>query len=277
MSTVGAWQELAKIPDDAARVAAWVTSYEASTPSIFDLYYSAWGDPARRSQAALQAPTMRRQIQTAEDRARHLISKAERDFRKRGLLAGELHAVLLVGGHSSNGWVAEHQGRRTLFLALEYLGSPPYDDLLVVHELSHVAQSQLSPATGKRTYPASLAVLVEGAATATTRALRPGHTDSAYLWMDEAHADWLANCNASASAIAALILEHPDAPDHADAVAPLLRNRVVSGIPPRSGYWVGDLIARGMLKEGYDLKNLLSVGTREARHRVLAWASRHRA
>ena len=95
--------------------------------------------------------------------------------------------------------------------------------------------------------------------------------------MDEAHADWLANCNASASAIAALILEHPDAPDHADAVAPLLRNRVVSGIPPRSGYWVGDLIARGMLKEGYDLKNLLSVGTREARHRVLARASRHRA
>jgi len=50
-----------------------------------------------------------------------------------------------------NGWVAEHTGQRTLFLALEFLGHPPHDDLLVVHELTHVAQAQLSVATRAQT------------------------------------------------------------------------------------------------------------------------------
>jgi hypothetical protein len=178
----------------------------------------------------------------------------------------------MVGGHTSNGWVAEHNGHRSLFLALEYLGTAPYDDLLVVHEITHVVQSQLSPSTGARKYGSSLAVMVEGAATATSRALRPGHTDSAYLWMDGHHEAWLDECNANAAAIASLLLRHADTPDDDEEVAPLFRNRATPGIPARSGYWVGELIARGMLQDGYGLHDLLSLGPAEARDRVLAWA-----
>lgn len=272
VSTVGAWQELAEIPDADDRVAAWTTSYEARFPSVFEVYYSAWGAPSRRREAALQAPTLKDQITAAEDRACHLLDQAENDFRERGLLQGELRAVLRVGGHTSNGWVAEHNGHRSLFLALEYLGTAPYDDLLVVHEITHVVQSQLSPSTGARKYGSSLAVMVEGAATATSRALRPGHTDSAYLWMDGHHEAWLDECNANAAAIASLLLRHADTPDDDEEVAPLFRNRATPGIPARSGYWVGELIARGMLQDGYGLHDLLSLGPAEARDRVLAWA-----
>jgi hypothetical protein len=272
VSTVGAWQELAEIPDADDRVAAWTTSYEARFPSVFEVYYSAWGAPSRRREAALQAPTLKDQITAAEDRACHLLDQAENDFRERGLLQGELRAVLMVGGHTSNGWVAEHNGHRSLFLALEYLGTAPYDDLLVVHEITHVVQSQLSPSTGARKYGSSLAVMVEGAATATSRALRPGHTDSAYLWMDGHHEAWLDECNANAAAIASLLLRHADTPDDDEEVAPLFRNRATPGIPARSGYWVGELIARGMLQDGYGLHDLLSLGPAEARDRVLAWA-----
>jgi hypothetical protein len=273
VSAVGAWHELAETPDADDRVAAWTTSYEARFPSVFDVYYSAWGTRARRREAAMQAPDLKDQIMAAEDRACHLLEQAENDFHERGLLQGELHAVLMVGGHTSNGWVAEHNGRRSLFLALEYLSTPPYDDLLVVHEITHVVQTQLSPATGARTYDSSLAVMVEGAATATSRALRPGHTDSAYLWMDAHHEAWLDDCNANAAAIAALLLQHADTPDDDEAVAPLFRNRTTPGIPARSGYWVGELIARRMLQDGYGLHDLLSMGPAEARDRVLAWVT----
>lgn len=276
MSTLESWLDLAQIRDDDQRVAAWA-HYEMTNQSVFDVYYSAWGDPARRAQAAVSAPTLIGPIQSAEVRARNLLAQAVDDFREHGLLTGELHVVLLVGGHSSNGWVAEHEGQRTLFLALEYLGSPPFDDLLVVHELSHVTQAQLSPAARHRTNPAALAVMLEGAATATARALRPDHSDSAYLWMDEWHVEWLDDCDASRSTIARLLMENLDTPDHADAVAPLLRNRGGEGVPPRSGYWVGDLIARELRRDGYDLKDLLSVGTVEAHHRVRDWAFTHRS
>ena len=273
VSTVGAWRELAQIPNEADRVTAWNCSYEAQFPSVFDVYYSAWGDRDRRPEAAVRAPALVSQVLGAEERARHLLSQAEGDFRALGLLGDdELHVVLMVGGHSSNGWVAEHAGRSSLFLALEFLGEPPHDDLLVVHELAHVVQAQRSAATRTRSYPAALGALVEGAAVATSRALRPGHTDTAYLWMDDDHEEWLDSCAASAGAIAALLLQHADTPDDAAEVAPLFRNRPGFSVPARSGYWAGDLIARAILEEGYRLRDLLSLDQHEARERVVRWA-----
>lgn len=276
LSTVGAWAELADMPHADQRVAAWLSWYEASFRSIFDVYYSAWGAPARRSNAAVQAPSLREQILAAEGRARHLLTRAENDFLDRGLLVDELHAVLLVGSHTSNGWVAELDGQPSLFLALEYLGTPPYDDLLVVHEIGHVVQMQLSPPARDRTYTASLAAMIEGVATATSRVLRPGHTDSAYLWMDEDHETWIDECVERAPAIALRLLRHADAPDDDKSVAPLFRNHATPTIPARCGYWVGDLIARGMLMEGRRLNDLLSIESAEARYRVLDWANRNR-
>ena len=273
ISTVEAWREMAELPNADDRAAAWVTNYEATFPSVFEVYYSAWGSPAQRGDAASQAPILIDQILAAEGRARHLVAHAENDFREAGLLQEELCVVMLVGAHTSNGWVAEHKGQRSLFLALEYLGTPSFDDLLVVHELSHVVQAQLSPAAGARTYASSLAVMVEGAATATSRVLRPGHTDSAYLWMDDDHQEWLNNCDASAAAIASLLLRHADTPDDDGAVAPLFRNRPGHGIPARAGYWAGERIARAMLQDGTDLRDLLSMKPPEARTRVIEWAT----
>jgi hypothetical protein len=178
----------------------------------------------------------------------------------------------MVGGHTSNGWVAEHAGRRSLFLALEFLGLPPYDDLLVVHELTHVAQAEASVATRARTFPASLAVVVEGVATATSRVLRPGLSDSAYLWMDDDHQSWVQECQANATRIATVLAGHLDTPDDAPEVAGLFRNRTDGLIPPRSAYWVGDSIAREMLQEGHAVGDLLKIGPEEARARVARWA-----
>lgn len=276
LSTANAWQTLARISDADERETAWSDDYEAGFPTVFDVYYSAWGDRGRRRDAALQAPELVTRIRAAESRAQALLRQAEGDLRDRGLLSeDDLYAVLLVGVHTSNGWVVEHAGQRTLFLALEFLGLPPHDDLLVVHELTHIAQAQLSVATHARTYPASLAVMVEGVATATTRVLRPGLTDSEYLWMDDDHHQWVDRCRTNAPRIAATLLEHLDTPDHADAVAPLFRNLSDRHIPARSGYWAGDQIAQGLLHQGHTLLDLAGINPETARTAVANWAAAH--
>ncbi|QKE85150.1 hypothetical protein [Arthrobacter sp. NEB 688] len=211
----------------------------------------------------------------AEERARQLLAQAEQEFRDYDLLDDELHAVLMVGTHTSNGWVAELNGRRTLFLALEYLGEPPCDDLLVVHELSHVVQGQRSPAARASTYASSRAVMLEGAATATSRVLRTGRSDSAYLWMDEHHQAWVHDCHGSSRMLARHLMQHHDVPDDHDVVAPHFRNQTREGIPPRSGYWVGDQIAQGILEQGTDIGSLLSITPEQARSDVLDWARAH--
>ena len=276
VSTVPAWLALTEIADADQRASAWTEVYEAAHPSVFEVYYSAWGDPDRRTEAAAQAPSLVAQVQAAEARAVELITRAERDFRARGLLTDdELHAVLLVGGRTSNGWVADLDGHSTLFLALEFLGRPPFDDLLVGHELAHVAQGQLSPATRARTYPTFLATLVEGAATATSRALSPGLSDSAYLWTDDKHAGWVDECRTRVHDIAALLRAHLDTPDDAPEVAPPLRNRTDGLIPPRAGYWVGDQIAGSCLDDGNSLRDLLAIDPGQARALVSAWVAAH--
>lgn len=69
-----------------------------------------------------------------EARAEALVRQAEEEFSAQGLLLDELDVVLLVGNHTANGWVAELNGRPALFVALESMGAPPYDGILVSHE-----------------------------------------------------------------------------------------------------------------------------------------------
>lgn len=69
----------------------------------------------------------------------------------RHLCRDELDAVFLVGNHTANGWVAEFHGRPSLFVALELLGAPPYDGILVSHEAQHVTHNH----HGAETWPAS--------------------------------------------------------------------------------------------------------------------------
>ena len=273
LSTVDAWLEMAQLTDPADRARAWRERYEAAFPSVFEVYYRSWGQLDRRTEAARSAPGMVERVRDAELRARRLLALSEGDFYERGLVLGEgLHAVLLVGGHTSNGWVADHEGRPTLFLALEFLAGPPYDELLVVHELTHVVQGQLCSAARSRTHPSSFGVLLEGAAAATSRILRPGHTDSAYLWMDDDHHEWIGRCQASARDIATLLLTHLETPDDGEAVAPLFRNVNDHRLPPRSAYWAGDQIARQLLDGGTTLIEMLSCDPTGSRNLVSQWA-----
>ena len=77
-------------------------------------------------------------------------------------------------------------------IALESLPAPPLDAVLVLHEAVRYAQLKLAAPDWPEHVGARLHQ--EGIATALTRQLRPGLTDSAYLWFDDAHQQWAQTC-----------------------------------------------------------------------------------
>ena len=150
LSTVSAYVALAAIRDDAARERAWADQYEATWPDVFATYYSSWGDRGRRAEASAAVLDLVATIQRREQRAVQLVTDADDRLRQAGLMDGaEMDVVLLVGGRTSNGWVTTFRGRPTLFLALEFLAEPPYDEILVTHESLHVAHHRLRGADGR--------------------------------------------------------------------------------------------------------------------------------
>jgi len=190
-STVDTWLRMAEISDAALRERAWIEEYEAAFPTVFETYYRAWGRRDLIPEASRTAPERIAEVEAADRRSRAVLARVEEEFRLLGLLNP---ADLLVGQHSSNGWVTMHEGRATLFLALEFLPDPPFDEILIVHELSHVVQGLLSGVALDGVMPVGEAVLTEGAAAAVSRFLRPGAPDSAYLWFDDAHQAWIEEC-----------------------------------------------------------------------------------
>ena len=128
-STVAEYQELAKIEDQASRLKAWTTGYEAAHRDVFEVYYRSYSDPRRRNGAVADVARISPLVRGREARAEALARQTEQEFRAQGLL-DELNVVLLVGNHTANGWIAEFHGRQTMFVALELLGAPPYDSIL---------------------------------------------------------------------------------------------------------------------------------------------------
>jgi hypothetical protein len=245
-STVPGYVALADVPDD-RREAAWTDVYEAAYPEIFETYHSAWGRHERCLAAAADVPAAAPGIPAVEARARKLIEVAEQSFRADGLLSDELDVVLLVGGHTSDGWVTELGETVTLFLALEFLADPPYDGVLVSHEAFHVAHARHGAGDWPEDGTASL--FQEGIAVAISRDIHPGLADSAYLWFDDAHADWLRDCEAAETPIARRALEHLDTSYDEMAVRALFTTREdEKGLPPRAGYWLGDRLLRRLLE-----------------------------
>lgn len=247
-STVPAYLALAEIEDDAAREAAWSEMYEAAHPEVFAIYYSAWGLPARRAGASLDVPRLAPAMPAVEERARGLALEAEAFFTDQGLLDDELDVVLLVGAHTSDGWVTELDGRDTLFLALEFLGDPPYDAMLLSHEAFHVAHAR----RGARGWPETCAssLFMEGLAVAVTRDLHPGLSDSSYLWFDDSHGAWVEECAALSGRIAARALAELDTSYDALVVRALFTIQdAEKELPPRAGYWLGDQVVRRLLRD----------------------------
>jgi hypothetical protein len=244
-STVPGYLALADVPDQ-RREAAWTDEYEAAYPEIFEKYYSAWGLRERSRAAAADVPDLAPRIPALEERARELISLTEHSFREDGLLDDDLDVVLMVGGHTSNGWVTELGGTVTLFLALEFLGDPPYDGVLASHEAFHVAHSRHG--AGEWPEDGTSALFQEGIATAISREIHPGLADSAYLWFDDAHVGWVRDCEAAEIAIVRRALEHLDTSYDELVVRALFTTREEEReLPPRAGYWLGDRVVRGLL------------------------------
>lgn len=261
-STVGDYLGLLEVPEGVPRRAAWVDRYEAAHPAVFARYYENWGNTRRRDQAADAVSQLAPVIRQREVGARSLVTRAGRDVKEIGVLqADEIPAVLLVGGHPSNGWVTDLEGVTTLFLALEYLGEPPFDDILVTHEAVHLGHLG-GPAA---TWPATVAeaLFSEGLAVAVSRHVRPGLDDSAYLWFDDSHQRWVNECRERDSEIRRTVLARFGSTD-SEFISTLFGAQSGSPLPTRCGYWMGDLIVRHLIEDA-------SASPRE----LLCWTYQH--
>jgi hypothetical protein len=265
-STVAEYQKLARIEDHASRLEAWTTGYEAAYRDVFDIYYRSYSDPRRRTEAAANVAKISPLMREREARAEALARQAEQEFIAQGLLLDELDAVFLVGNHTANGWVAEFHGRPSLFVALELLGAPPYDGILVSHEALHVAHNHHGAETWPDDVGASL--IQEGIATAASRLLHPGLSDSAYLWTDEHHDQWLSECRGAERDLIAVVLDEMATPAEAPHVRGLFAPHCQApALPTRSGYWLADVLAQHWLSE-HSLKDVLRWDYEEATHRA---------
>jgi hypothetical protein len=264
-STVAEYQALARIDDRANRRDAWTTDYEAAHRDVFDIYYRSYSDPRRRIDAVIDADRLSPLVAEREARAKEVARQTEQEFRARGLL-DELDVVLLVGNHTANGWIAEFRGRRSLFVALEMLGAPPYDGVLISHEALHLAHTRNSAATWPDDIGACL--VQEGLATAASRVLHPGLSDSGYLWTDDQHDPWVDECRDAERALAAVILDEMSTPAELPHVKGLFAPDCrASGLPPRSGYWLADLLAQHWLSQ-HSLRDVLLWDYAEATDRA---------
>lgn len=253
-STVAEYQALARIEDRASRLEAWTTDYEAAHREVFDVYYRSYSDPRRRVDAVADVTRISPLVREREARAEALARQAEQEFRARGLL-DELNLVLLVGNRTANAWVAEFRGRQSMFVALELLGAPPYDGVLVSHEALHLAHIH----HGAGTWPDDVGacLIQEGVATAASRVLHPSLSDSGYLWNDDQHGPWVDECREAERALTAVVLDElatrAEAPHVKGLFAPGWQ---ASALPPRSGYWLADILAQHWLTQ-HSLRDVL--------------------
>jgi len=261
-STIPDYLRLLEAPEGEARRAAWVDDYEAAHPAVFATYYQSWGNPDGRAAAADAVTSLAPVIPGREARARSLVERAGHDLVDIAVLdRPQIPAVLLVGGHTSNGWVADIEGVSSLFLALEFLGEPPLDDVLVVHEAVHLGHLARSAASWPQTVGEAL--FSEGLAVALSRRLRPGLDDTAYLWFDETHGTWVNECRAREDDICKIVVNGLDRSDR-DLIAQLFSTKQGSRLPIRCGYWLGDLVLRALLARGATPVELVNLSYLEA-------------
>jgi hypothetical protein len=246
VSTAAAYQHLADVPDGEDRTAVWVRDYEARYPSIFQSYYSGWGKVGRRESAAGRVRELAASIEHREWRARLLVDRVEASLRAHELLDdAAVSAVLLVGVGTSNGWVARWEGAPTLFLALELLPDLPYDHVLVVHEMTHLAHERAARGIWPETV--GTRVFAEGLASAVSARVVPGLRLDEYLWFDDAHRTWLGDCEERKFEIRDAVLTDlgldEGLGDRFFSAGP----ERCAGLPIRSGYWIGLLALQRLL------------------------------
>jgi len=270
-STVDDYVAVARIADSTARRHAWAEQYEAAHPEVFKVYYKHWGKTENRVHAADSAPDLSPVIQDRERRVRRLLDGTEKELRTQGLVEDGIDTVLLVGGHTSNGWVAEFRGRPTLFLALEFLPEPPFDQVLALHEGMHVVHHRLSD-LGAWPETIGAALFAEGFAVAATRQLALNLEDTAYLWFDDDHEPWVQRCCTDSKAIRSFALNSFDQPDLNDRSRGLFTQHPLPGnLLPRCGYWLGDQMISRWIADGRTLRDLGLMTANEALSATRDW------
>ncbi|MFC0033737.1 hypothetical protein ACFFMM_29870 [Micromonospora chaiyaphumensis] len=171
-----------------------------------------------------------------------------------------VECVVLVGLHRANGWADELDGRFALFLAVEQLGPPGDDGLLVLHEAAHVVHDRRA---GIRDWPehgVANGLLTEGLATQVSAEVDPGRPDEDYLWFGHpGHRSWLDDCRRRWPEILRRVAADLDAtdPEHYAAYFLMRDSPVARDLPKRCGYLVG-LAAVRRLRERHPLPEIAS-------------------
>lgn len=163
-----------------------------------------------------------------------------------------LDCVVLVGLHRANGWADRLDGRFALFLAVERLGPPGDDRLLVLHEVAHVLHDRLAAIRDWPPHGVANTLFVEGLATQASAETAPNRTDEEYLWFGRpGYRAWLDTCRRRWPEILDRIGSDLDAtdPDH-HARYFLSRDSPLAGdLPKRCGYLVGLAVVRRLRAE----------------------------
>ena len=253
------------IEDPVSRLRAWTDDYEAAHRDVFDVYYRSYSAPGDRDKAVAAVAEVAPVVREREIRAEALARQTEREFRALGLL-DELNVVLLVGNKTANAWVDEFRGQPAMFVALELMGPPPYDGMTFSHEAVHLAHLY----QGAASWPDDVGshLVQEGVATAASRERHPGQSDSGYLWNDDQHDAWVRECREAEWALITLVLQEMATPAEASHVEGLFApHRQAALLPPRSGYWLGDLLAQRWLSQ-HSLRDVLRWNHAEATGRA---------
>jgi hypothetical protein len=105
-------------------------------------------------------------------------------------------------------------------------------------------------------------------ATTASRELDPGQSDSGYLWNDDQHDSWVRECQEVERALIMAVLDEMTTPVEAAHVEGLfMPDCQTEMLPPRSGYWLGDLLAQRWLSQ-YSLRDVLRWNHAEATNRA---------
>jgi hypothetical protein len=228
----------------------WHELYEQPNRELFDLYYTSWASPdgldAALDRFAAEAETIAARATSLPQRVIEA-ARATADFLEKPV--PDLDVQLLVGLFSSDGWVTDFRGRRTLFLAVEYV--PPYDTVFLAHECTHLVHR----ATGFDGDTVAAAVVAEGLAVAVSAELESGHGEAVYLWMRDGREDWLAECVAREEELSSRLRADLDSEDPHVYARWFLGRPNESGLPTRSGYFVS---RRWIVQLGVPCRELVS-------------------
>jgi hypothetical protein len=241
---IGAVAERFSSSEDVDLAELCVDAYEIQWPVVFGSYYrTGHGNPDHRGDAARRLVVNWREWEAAAARAHRVVSASCDRLASHVTLEGQLRYVVMIGVGDSNGWVITFDERPTLFLAVELLPDAPYDEILVLHELVHVAHQEQASFDDDDSSVADV-LLQEGLATALSARLRPGFDHDDYLWFGRPDvSQWRRACLGAWGHIVRELLAAADSRkvDDLRRFFTGSENSAVDGVPGRAGYLVGML------------------------------------